>query len=154
MSTATNATARRPQVDATDPASRRAMLRLAQEAHKHLDPALVALLDLRVSQLNGCAYCLALHAVQAREAGVEQRRLDTLAAWRESPLFTPAERAALAFADAVTLLGPEGVPDGVYAAAGEHFDDERLTGLLMTVVVMNAWNRIAIATGMGERVAA
>jgi AhpD family alkylhydroperoxidase len=130
------------------------MVRLAGEAHKHLDPALVALLDLRVSQLNGCAYCLALHSDQAREAGVEQRRLDTLPAWRESPLFTPAERAALAFAEAVTLPGPHGVADDVYAAAAEHFDDAGLTGLLMTVVAMNGWNRIAIATGMAERLAA
>ena len=93
------------------------MDRLAEESTRDLPVALVALINQRISIVNGCVYCLVTHGEQARAAGIEQRVLDTLPAWRESPLFTPAERAALELADAVTELGPHGVPDDVYAEA-------------------------------------
>ncbi len=113
-----------------------------------LDPRLRELVRIRVSQLNGCAYCLDQHVGDAIAAGEGARRLATLAAWPESIFFTPRERAALALTEQVTLIGEEGVTDEVWAAATEHFDDAELVQLLWAVIAINAWNRIAVATHM------
>jgi AhpD family alkylhydroperoxidase len=110
-----------------------------------LDTSLAELVKLRASMLNGCAYCVDSHSRDALALGDSERRLIAVAAWRESPLFTPAERAALAFTDAVTKL--DGIDDAC-AAAGEHFDDGELTALLYAIVTVNGWNRLAIATHM------
>jgi len=121
---------------------------LALEAHIHecgLEAALLELVKLRVSQVNGCAFCLAMHARLARRAGVDPDRLDTIAAWRESPYFSERERQALAWAEAVTALGPEGVSDAAYAAAHAAFEDKELVDLTLAVVAINGWNRLAIA---------
>ena len=112
------------------------------------DPPLRELVKLRASQLNGCAYCLDLHTPDARAAGVDERRLATLAAWRESPFFTERERAALAVTDAVTRLGEHGVTDEVWDNAAAHFPPDELAQLLWAVVAINAWNRIAVPTHM------
>ena len=88
---------------------------------RDLDGRLRNLLDIRVSQLNGCAFCLDMHCREAREAGETQQRLDCLAAWRETDLFSAREKAALGWAEAVTLLSDTHVPDDVYAEAREHF---------------------------------
>jgi len=109
-----------------------------------LDPILANLMKQRASQLNGCAYCLDMHAKESRAVGEDQQRLDVLAAWREVDLFTDRERAALALTEAITLVADGHVPDEVIDAAREHFDDREVAELVFAVVVINAWNRIAM----------
>lgn len=110
-----------------------------------IDKPLALLVDIRVSQLNGCAFCLDMHAKQARMAGERELRLHHLAGWRDSPLYAPRERAALAWAEALTRLGPDGIPDDLYAAVGEHFDPQALALLTVKVMLINGWNRLNIA---------
>lgn len=112
-----------------------------------LDHGLAELVKVRVSQVNGCAYCIDLHIGLSRKAGTHQRRLDALVAWRESPFFTDAERAALALAEALTLLPAGPVPADLYAAAGAHLGHDGLIGLVITITGINAWNRVMIAAG-------
>ena len=109
-----------------------------------LDGSLLNLVMLRASQLNGCAYCLDLHAREAREAGEDQRRLDTLAGWRDAPWFDESEQAALALTEAVTLLGQAHVPDAVVDEAIRCFGEEGFAKLLLGIVVINGWNRINV----------
>jgi AhpD family alkylhydroperoxidase len=109
-----------------------------------LDPALRELIKIRVSQLNGCAYCLDMHLHDARAMGESMQRLDTLSAWRESPFFTARERAALALTEAVTLLHAGPVPDAVYDEAARHFEEPELAQVIFAIVAINAWNRIAV----------
>ena len=101
-----------------------------------------------MSQLNGCAYCLDQHVRDALAANEGERRLATLAAWRESVFFTARERAALALAEQVTLIGQGGVTDQVWSDAAAEFSEAELGQLLLAVVAINAWNRVAIATHM------
>ncbi|MBB4887607.1 carboxymuconolactone decarboxylase family protein [Streptomyces netropsis] len=116
-------------------------------AREGMDPALVELVQIRSSQLNGCAYCLHMHTSDARKAGESEERLHMVAVWRDaSQFFTARERAALALAESVTLLPAGGVPDDVYAEAASHFDAEELGRLLALIFAINTWNRIAIAT--------
>lgn len=112
------------------------------------DPNLRELLKVRASQLNGCAYCIDMHTRQAREGGESEARLYALAAWRESPLFDARERCALELADAITTLPEHGVPDAVYESAAEHFSEQELANLVLAVAAINAWNRIAVSSGM------
>jgi len=108
---------------------------------------LAALIRLRASQLNGCAYCLDMHATEARGAGVEQRRLDVLSAWREAPsFFTDREQAALALTESVTRIGDAGVPDSVWEDVARLFDKNEIVSLLMTICAINVWNRMAVST--------
>ena len=119
---------------------------LDQAAHAHgdLDPRLRELIRVRASQLNGCAYCLSVHNEDARKAGEEQIRLDTLAGWREAgDLFGERERAALALVDAVTLMRDAGA---AHDAAAEVFTADELEGVLWQAIAINAWNRQAVAT--------
>jgi AhpD family alkylhydroperoxidase len=111
-----------------------------------LDENLRNLLKQRASQLNGCAYCLDMHAKDARAAGESQQRYDVLQAWREVDLFSERERAALALTEAITLVADGHVPDEVVDAARVHFSDRELAELVFTVVVINSWNRIAITS--------
>ena len=112
-----------------------------------LDPALVELVQIRSSQLNGCAYCLHMHTSDARKAGESEERLHMIAVWREaSAFFTDQERAALELAEAVTLVSQSGVPDTVYANAAKHFDEPELAQLLALIFTINTWNRIALST--------
>jgi AhpD family alkylhydroperoxidase len=112
-----------------------------------LGEPLLALIKVRASQINGCAYCLDMHGREARAAGVDQRRLDVLAGWREgSGLYTERERAALALTEAVTLIGDGGVPDAVWDAVAGSFDDKETVQLLMAISAINVWNRLAIST--------
>jgi AhpD family alkylhydroperoxidase len=110
-----------------------------------LDPRLRALIELRVSQINGCAYCVDLHSREARQAGEAQQRLDCLPVWRETSFFDDRERAALAWAESVTLVAQTGVPDAVYEEARNHFSEKDLVDLTLIVAVTNAWNRMAIS---------
>jgi AhpD family alkylhydroperoxidase len=113
-----------------------------------LDPILTNLVKQRASQLNGCAFCLDMHAKDARAAGEDQQRFDVLQAWREVDLFSERERAALALTESITLVAADHVPDGVVDAARAHFSDRELAELVFAVVVINAWNRIAITARM------
>ncbi|HEX6569235.1 MAG TPA: carboxymuconolactone decarboxylase family protein [Acidimicrobiales bacterium] len=113
-----------------------------------LDGTLLNLVKQRASQINGCAYCLDMHAKDARSAGESQQRLDVLSAWREVPLFTELERAALGLTEAITLVAGTHVPDEVVDAARAHFTPEELAQLVFHVVTINAWNRIAITARM------
>ena len=110
-----------------------------------LEPALLELVKTRVSQLNGCGFCLDMHTKDARAAGETEQRLYLLGAWREAPLYSERERAALAWAEAVTRLEQQHVADAVYAQARAAFSDEELAALTLAVVEINGWNRFAIA---------
>jgi AhpD family alkylhydroperoxidase len=117
--------------------------------HQHLvkvfpDGKLRALIDLRVSQINGCAFCLDMHANEARHLGESQQRLDCLAAWREAPFFTDRERAALAWAESLTLISQTHAPDDVYAEVKKHFSDKELVDLTAAIGMINVWNRLGI----------
>ncbi|MFV2173520.1 carboxymuconolactone decarboxylase family protein [Actinomadura sp. LOL_016] len=106
------------------------------------------LVRLRVSQINGCGFCVDMHARDAKEAGETDERLWSVAAWREAPYFTDEERAALALAEAATRLAdnPAGVPDDVWDEAADAYDEESLAALIMAIAAINAWNRINVTT--------
>ena len=108
----------------------------------------IELVNLRASQINGCSVCVHMHARDLRKAGESDERIDTVAGWRDAPWFTDAERAALALAEALTRLAdhPDAVPDDVYAAAAEHYDEQQLAALILAVGVVNLWNRLNLAT--------
>lgn len=110
-----------------------------------LDPKIVELVKVRASQINGCAFCLNMHVVEARDVGETDARLHVLAAWHESPAFTPRERAALAWTEALTRLDQGHVPDEVFAEASAAFEEADLAQLTSAIVTINAWNRIAVA---------
>jgi AhpD family alkylhydroperoxidase len=110
-----------------------------------LEPGLVDLVKLRASQINGCAYCLNMHFQEAKGRGETDQRLYLLDAWRESPVYTDRERAALAWTDAVTLITAGHVPDEVFGEAREQFSEEELANLTLAVVAINGWNRFNIA---------
>jgi AhpD family alkylhydroperoxidase len=110
-----------------------------------LEPALLELVKLRASFLNGCAFCVDMHAKNARAAGETEPRVYAVPVWRDTPFFTPRERAALAWTEAVTEVGRSGVPEEVYAEARDHFDEGELVDLTMAIVVINGWNRLAVS---------
>ena len=115
---------------------------------KHLasiDKKLLALVQLRVSQINGCVYCVDLHSEQARTEGETQQRLDFIAVWQECPFFDERERAALAWAEAVTRLPETHAPDNVYENLKEYFPEKEIVDLTLGISLMNAWNRIAVS---------
>lgn len=126
----------------------RAMLQLDQQAPKSgLEPALLELVKSRASQLNGCAWCLDMHAKDARAMGETEQRLYLLAVWRDAPCYSGRERAALAWTEALTsLAGAEGVPDEVYEQARQHFDEKQLVDLTLAIIAINGWNRLNVAS--------
>ncbi len=101
------------------------------------------LVKMRVSQINGCAYCLNLHAAETRGAGISQQKLDVLAAWRESPAFDEKERAALAWAEALTRLEASGASDSEYGMVAA-FDEREQVELTLVIITINAWDRFAV----------
>ena len=111
-----------------------------------VDSRLGELIKIRASQINGCAYCIDMHTYQARRGGETDRRMHALAAWHESHLFSPRERAALALTDAITRISDGGVPDDVYETAAGQFNGPELAHVVMAIVAINAWNRIAVST--------
>ncbi len=113
------------------------------------------LLDLRVSQMNGCHFCIAMHGREALEEGDSSARVDAVAAWRDSPLFTEPERAALAWAETLTAADPdEAARDAVLADLRQHFDDAAISRLSYAVAAINAWNRLGLAAYRHPPVAA
>lgn len=107
-------------------------------------PQIRELIKMRVSQINGCAYCLNLHAPEARAIGVSQQKLDVLPAWRESPAFTRQERAALAWAEALTRLEATGAPDEAYEQLADAFEERERVEITLIINTINAWNRFAV----------
>ncbi|PFG30900.1 carboxymuconolactone decarboxylase family protein [Paramicrobacterium agarici] len=110
-----------------------------------LDPILVELVQMRASQINGCAYCLDVHSRSLEKLGESAQRLAVLAAWREADLFSPRECAALRLTEAVTLIHADQLPDDVYREATELFSAEQYAALLWVIVSINSFNRVAIA---------
>ena len=110
-----------------------------------LEKSLIELVKMRASYINGCAYCVDMHSKDARAAGETEQRLYAVPVWRETPFFTPRERAALAWTEAVTLIGQHGVSDELYAEAREQFEEGELAELTMAVIVINGWNRLAVS---------
>jgi AhpD family alkylhydroperoxidase len=128
------------------PQALKAMLGLHEYVERSsLDPVLHELISFRASQMNGCAWCLDMHSKELRAAGVSEQKLYLVSAWRESPLFTDRERAALAWTEAVTTLEHQDVPDAVYEAARGHFTEAELVDLTLAVISINGWNRLNIA---------
>ena len=105
------------------------------------------LVKIRASQINGCAFCLDMHAAEARKAGETEQRLYLLDAWRDSPLYSDRERAALAWTEALTRLADKGAPDDVYQALKSHFSDEEQVALTLLIVTINGWNRLQVGSG-------
>src|SRR5262249_15363845 len=110
-----------------------------------LEPALLELVKFRASQINGCAYCLDMHSKDARANGESEQRLYALSAWRETPFFTDRERAALEWAEAVTLVNENHVPDEVYEQARQRFTEKELVALTTAIVAINGWNRLCVS---------
>jgi len=154
-------TATRPQIpvrldfDAHAAGFARAMAHLDRAAIKELDrvdfdPRLRELVRIRASQLNGCAYCIDMHTKDARAIGETEQRIYALPAWRETPYFTVRERAALAFAETVTLLADTHVPDEAYQQVAAVFSADEVGALVSLIVTINAWNTIGVATRTWE----
>ena len=110
-----------------------------------LDKKLLALVEIRSSQLNGCAFCLDMHIKEAKIQGERELRVHHVAIWRESPLFDERERAALAWTEALTKIAATGVADELYAEMLAHFSEKEIAELTYQIMVINAWNRASIA---------
>jgi len=137
-----------PRIDVrkVSPGAIKAMFGLEQHVRSSgLEENLLRLVEFRVSQINGCAYCLDMHSKDLRAAGEAEQRLYLLDAWREAPFYTERERAALAWAEAVTLVAHSHVPDEVYEQARGQFTDEELVNLTLAIVAINGWNRLSIS---------
>jgi len=140
----------RLEAQKVSPAAYQAMLGLEMFVRKQtkLEPALLHLVKMRASQINGCAYCLDMHSKDARAEGETEQRLYALSAWEETPFFTDRERVALALTEAITLVREVHVPDTVYEKAKESFSDEELVNLTLAIITINGWNRLAITFRM------
>lgn len=120
------------------------LIELGNAAAASLDSLLVHLVRLRASQLNGCAFCQHLHANEARHAGEQQQRLDVLPAWHEVAVFTAAEKAALRWTESLTLIASDKVSDEAFNALHQHFSQQQIIDLSITIATINSWNRIAV----------
>jgi AhpD family alkylhydroperoxidase len=142
-----------------DPSPRLDIRTLAPAAHRAylafhtaveglgLERGLLELIKIRASQINGCAFCLDMHTIDARAHGEREQRIYALSAWREAPFFSARERAALAWTEAVTHIATAHPSDAAFAAAKEQFDEAELAALTLAIVAINGWNRIAITSG-------
>lgn len=131
------------------PAAMKALHDLSKAHHSSSLPRRTQeLVQLRVSQINGCSVCADSHAAGLKEAGETDKRLFTLACWRDTPYFTEAERAALALAEAVTRIAdrPDPVPDAIWDEATRHYDEAAMADLLLDIASINVWNRLNVAT--------
>ena len=127
------------------PKAYQAMLALGNFADTcGLERPLLELVKMRASQINGCAYCLDMHSKDARALGETEQRLYALNAWRETPFFSPRERAALEWTEALTLISETHAPDDVYALVAKEFTPEEMANLSLAIVVINGWNRLSI----------
>lgn len=128
------------------PGARNAMYELQKYVLRSgLDHSLLDLVDLRASQINGCAWCIDMHTKDARSRGESEQRLYAVSAWRDTPFFSERERAALAWTEAVTQVAVDHVPDAVFEAVRPHFTDQELVDLTLAIVAINGWNRLNVA---------
>ena len=109
-----------------------------------IETSVKELVKIRASQINGCAFCLEMHTREARALGETEERIYLVSGWRESPLYSARERAALAWTESLTLLAATHAPDDVYAEAHQHFTDQELTELTVAIGLINLWNRIQV----------
>ncbi|HTV59845.1 MAG TPA: carboxymuconolactone decarboxylase family protein [Verrucomicrobiae bacterium] len=131
----------------SSPLGYKAMLGLEQYlASCEIEAGLLHLLKLRVSQINGCAFCLDMHWKDLRASGEPEQRLYSLDAWRETPFYSGRERGALAWAESVTMVATTHVPDDVYEEVRRHFNEKEIADLTLAVATINAWNRLSIAS--------
>ena len=144
----TTETTRRIDYAAANPGALRAVAGVEQYVRQSgLDHTLLHLIKLRASYMNGCAYCVDMHTKDARTAGESEQRLYAVPVWHETPFYTPRERAALAWTEAVTEIGRDGVPGELFDEASTHFTEQEMVDLTMAVIAINAWNRLAISFG-------
>jgi AhpD family alkylhydroperoxidase len=124
----------------------RAILALQREVEKSgLDKSLLHLVEIRASQINGCAYCIDMHTKDARAAGEAEQRIYALNAWRETPFFTDRERAALDWAEQVTLVADSHIPDDAFERVRQQFNESEVVALTVAAATINVWNRLSIA---------
>ncbi len=138
-----------PRLDVykTSPDATKAMLAFSASTEKlGLEHSLLEIVKLRASQINGCAFCVDMHSADARKAGETERRLYGVSVWRDTPFFTPRERAALAWTEAVTQISTHGAPDDLYAALSAEFTPKERMDLTLAIAMINCWNRLAIST--------
>ncbi|GAA3403081.1 carboxymuconolactone decarboxylase family protein [Paenibacillus hodogayensis] len=134
-------------MNSVNPAAYQAMLGLeAYIEGASIPKPLRELIKIRASQINSCAFCIDMHARDARKLGETEQRIYALNAWRETSFFTPEERAVLALTEAVTLVADTHVPDDVYDEVRHYFDEKQTSEIVMQIVVINAWNRIGVTT--------
>lgn len=130
-----------------EPAAFKAMLGLEQYIRDtHIDRLLLEMIKIRASQINGCAYCIDMHTQEALKIGETQRRIFAVSAWKESPLFTEEERAVLQLTEEITLISKEAVSDETYDKVLKFYGENGLARIIMQVIIINSWNRIAVAT--------
>jgi len=136
---------RRIKISTVAPAFYKAMIALDAESATGLDERLADLVRIRASQLNGCAYCLDMHTLDAKHAGEKDQRLHLIATWREARSFyTEQEQAALELTEAITLISVDHVPDDVYEVGAKAFGEKELAQLIALIITINAWNRIGV----------
>jgi len=133
---------------AAAPASLKTWLSASQALNAGLEPTLVKLVEVRASQLNGCAHCINMHTIEARAAGEREQRLYLLNAWREAPVYTDRERAALAWTDALTQLSQGHTHEEAYEALKAQFSEEEQVKLTLVINVINGWNRLLVGFGI------
>jgi AhpD family alkylhydroperoxidase len=136
-----------PRIDfyTASPDALKAMITLDTAVTKlPLEKTLIELVKLRASQINGCAFCVDMHTADARKGGETERRLYAVSVWRETPFFTPRERAALAWTESLTLLSETHAPDEDYAQLSAEFDAKEMVDLTVAITTINAWNRLAV----------
>jgi len=130
-----------------EPNSYKAMLGLEQYIrNSQIEPILCELVKVRASQINGCAYCLDMHTQEALKIGETQRRIFALPAWKESPLFSDKEKAVLQLTEEVTLISKDGLTEDTYNKVLAFFNENVLAQIIMQVIIINSWNRIAVST--------
>ncbi|HEX8730837.1 MAG TPA: carboxymuconolactone decarboxylase family protein [Ktedonobacterales bacterium] len=136
----------RLRYNSASPHAMRAMLALEEQVESSgLEASLLDLVKLRASQINGCAYCVDMHYLDARAAGETEQRLSAVVVWQETPFFTERERAALLWTEKLTLISIDHVPDEVFEQVRPHFTEEELVNLTLAIVAINGWNRFAIS---------
>ncbi|MBU2492353.1 MAG: carboxymuconolactone decarboxylase family protein [Bacteroidetes bacterium] len=127
------------------PSAYNAMLNLQRTVNKSkLDKYLLELIKIRASQLNGCAHCLDMHTKDALAIGESEQRINLLTVWREAPIYTPREKAAIAWCESLTLISQIGAPDNLYEEVVSFFNPEELVELTLAIVAINAWNRLGV----------
>jgi AhpD family alkylhydroperoxidase len=149
MSTTTTIERRMPHVVRQVPDAFKALLALSNSArHEDVPQTTRFVIHLRASQINGCSHCTEMHARELKEAGEPDERVWTVAAWREAPYFTDAERAALALTESLTRIAddPDPVPDEIWDEASRHYDESAMAALIIDIAAINVWNRLNVAT--------